>query len=88
MLGVSRIEYLEGRTNIRPGDAVVTSGLDGRFPRGLPVGTVQRVERTAAGFLRRAEVVPLIDWTNVELVGLLPMPSPQVPLPPEEVAQQ
>jgi rod shape-determining protein MreC len=51
--GVRLVAYGKGRSDrmelvniplssdIRPGDAIVTSGLGGRFPAGFPVGTVQ-----------------------------------------------
>lgn len=76
VIGVSRIEYLEGRSDVQMGDVVVSSGLDGRYPAGLPVGTVQRVTTTADGLLLRAEVVPFIDWTVVEEVLVLPLEEP------------
>lgn len=34
---------------IQPGDRVVTSGLDGVFPKGIPVGVVSKVEPIEAG---------------------------------------
>lgn len=78
-IGVSRIEYLEGTSDVQVGDAVVSSGLDGRYPSGLPVGTVQRVTTTADGLLLGAEVVPFIDWTVVEEVVVLPGPVAMEP---------
>jgi rod shape-determining protein MreC len=51
--GVRLVAYGKGRSDrmelvniplssdVRPGDAIVTSGLGGRFPAGFPVGTVQ-----------------------------------------------
>lgn len=73
--GVTRIEYLRGDAGLADEDVVVTSGLDGRYPAGLPVGTVRRVERTADGRVESAEVVPFVDWGAVELVSLLPVAS-------------
>lgn len=83
LLGVSRMEYLLGRSDIRKGDAVVTSGLDGRYPPGLPVGHVHKVSRTRGGFVRGAAVVPLVDWSRIESVVLLPAP----PLPASLVGE-
>lgn len=42
--GVGRalvLPYLPGNADVRVGDVLVTSGLDGRFPPGYPVGTIQ-----------------------------------------------
>jgi rod shape-determining protein MreC len=42
--GELELRFLSGGSDLRPGDALVTSGLDGVFPTGIPVGTVSRVE--------------------------------------------
>lgn len=51
--GLGRDEGLEVRfisvnTDIKPGDVLLTSGLDGIYPTGLPVATVVRVDRGGA----------------------------------------
>lgn len=38
-----RIEYLSARDEVRPGDRLLTSGMEGRYPRDLPVGRILRV---------------------------------------------
>jgi len=38
-----QLDYIMNEESVSPGDAVVTSGLDQIYPRGLPVGTVLRV---------------------------------------------
>ncbi len=50
------------------GDALVTSGTDGVFPRGLPVGKVTALRRTAHGLFQEARVVPAVDVARVEEV--------------------
>ena len=35
------MKYVERSQDVRPGDVIVTSGLDGIFPRGLLIGTHQ-----------------------------------------------
>lgn len=81
LLGVGRMEYIDGRSDIKKGDVVVTSGLDGRYPEGLPVGTIENVQRGTSGFIRYADVTPLIDWVRVQTVSLSPAP------PVEEIKQ-
>ena len=52
---------------ISTGDEIVTSGGDGIFPRGLPVGTVgKRIERL--GSFQKAEIQPLIDFKKLDFV--------------------
>jgi rod shape-determining protein MreC len=47
------LRFMAGNADIQVGDALVTSGLDGLFPPGLPVARVALVERRAdTGFAR------------------------------------
>lgn len=55
---------------VQVGDLVVTSGLGGLFPRGLPVGRVAEVERGSALF-QFARLTPVVDFARVEEVLLL-----------------
>jgi rod shape-determining protein MreC len=62
-----RMEYLAATADIRPGDVVVTSGMDGVYPKGFPIGRVERVER--AGISVKAAVVrPAVDYWKLEEV--------------------
>jgi rod shape-determining protein MreC len=53
------------------GDLVLTSGLGDIFPRGLPVGRVDRVRREDQGLLVVAEVEPAVDFGRLEEVFIL-----------------
>lgn len=70
--GISRMEYLEGHSDIREGDFVTTSGLDALYPAGLPVGVIHKVQQTDEGLITSAEIVPFVDWTNIRRVWVLP----------------
>jgi len=51
--GQMEVRYLAANADIKPGDTIVTSGVGGLFPAGLPVARVESVERdTASGFAR------------------------------------
>jgi len=51
--GRIEVRYLNTDADIREGDTLVTSGLGGLFPPGLPVGRINVVERdTVSGFAR------------------------------------
>lgn len=43
------LRYVNIEANVQPGDVVVTSGLDGIYPPGLPVGQVSQVQASSAG---------------------------------------
>jgi rod shape-determining protein MreC len=68
-----RLDYALRSDDLLEGDLLVTSGTDGIFPRGLPVGRVAGLRRPGVGLYQRAEVVPAVDVTKVEeLLLLLP----------------
>jgi rod shape-determining protein MreC len=67
----AKLEYALRSEDIIEGDAVVTSGTDGVFPRGLKVGKLTQLERTAHGLFQEARVVPAVDVTRVEEVLVL-----------------
>ncbi len=64
----AKLEYALRTEDLIEGDALVTSGTDGVFPRGLVVGKVTQLERSAHGLFQEARVVPAVDPTRVEEV--------------------
>lgn len=70
--GGLRLKFLarEG-AGVQAGDLIVTSGVGGLFPRGLPVGRVSAVEERASGLFRYAGLAPVVDFARVEEVLLL-----------------
>ena len=46
--GMLELRFMAANAEIQNGDRLVTSGIDGTYPPGLPVATVARVERDAA----------------------------------------
>jgi len=75
--------------DILPGDVLISSGLGGIFPKGVPVGTVSKVRRKPFGITQEVEVRPSVDFSKLEEVlviiqneNLAPPPAPpSVPLP-------
>ena len=53
------VRYLAANADIQEGDTIVTSGVGGLFPAGLPVAEVMSVERDTASGFARAIVEPL-----------------------------
>jgi rod shape-determining protein MreC len=54
--------------DIQPGDILLSSGLGGNFPKGVPVGTVIKVTRKSYGITQKVEVKPSVDFAKVEEV--------------------
>jgi len=62
------LRYVGLKSEMRPGDEVVTSGMDGIFPRGLPVGRVESVQPSDQGLFLEARIVPAVGFSEVEEV--------------------
>ena len=65
------MKYVERSEDIKPGDMIVTSGMDGIFPRGLLVGTVARVSREGPGLFLNIEVQAAVNFRELEQVMIL-----------------
>jgi rod shape-determining protein MreC len=59
------------RNTVAPGTLVYTSGLGGRFPRGIPVGTVVQEIKTAETWARTYLIRPAVNPTDVSAVMIL-----------------
>lgn len=68
-----RLAYLQPETQVRAGDSVLTSGLGGVFPAGLPIGIVRSVVLDQDGLSKSAVVLPSADLSHLNLLlALLP----------------
>lgn len=54
--------------DIQPGDLLISSGLGGAFPKGVPVGTVSKVNRKQFGISQDVEVKPSVEFSKLEEV--------------------
>ncbi len=68
---VARLKYLDRSEDVRVGDRIITSGLDGVFPKGLNVGSIVRVDRPQAGVVQEAELRAAFDMGHLEEVMVL-----------------
>lgn len=67
-LSVDRIRML---SDIQVGDRVITSGLEGIFPKGLLVGTITAIGREKHELFQVAEVMPVVDFSKIEGVFVI-----------------
>jgi rod shape-determining protein MreC len=71
------LEYVPVSVDVRPGDSVLTAGIDGVYPRGIPVGTVVSVEAGGQLF-HKIRLAPAVDLGALDQVYLLEhAPLPQ-----------
>ena len=78
--GLIDLNYVPGSADVKRGDRVVTSGIDGIYPKGLPVGEIQSAVREAGEW--RIRVKPTVDFAALETV-LVVLKAPD---PPSETA--
>lgn len=71
-----RLEYVSALADVAVGDVVVTSGLDGIYPKGFVIGSVVSIE--AASGSRTIVVRPSVDFSSLEEV-LVVLDTPGVP---------
>ena len=62
------LKFVKRTEDLQPGDVVVTSGVDGIFPRGLPIGQLVGVDKRGQGLFQYATVRPFVDFDRLEEV--------------------
>ena len=72
------LKYTDRSQDIRDGDTVVTSGLDGIYPRGLLVGTVKSVRREGPGLFLKVSIAPAVEFKGLEQVLIMTQPPPHI----------
>lgn len=81
-----RLKYVKRREDIRVGDRVITSGLDGIFPKNLAIGEIVQLGEEEHGLYRTAEIRPSVDFAKLEEVLVVEPPSREVPPPATRAA--
>jgi rod shape-determining protein MreC len=71
--GGLRMNYVSGTADVKVGDAVVTSGIDGIYPKGLVIGQIESLERGSGDF-GAIVVRPVVDFSSVEAVLVVVTP--------------
>ncbi len=72
------LKYVLRKHDISVGDLVVSSGLDGVFPKGLAVGQVSGVFKPKAGIFQEVTVSPYVDFEKLEEVLVVLNPKKRV----------
>jgi rod shape-determining protein MreC len=65
------MKYVDRSQEVRPADVIVTSGLDGIFPRGLLVGTIKTVKGEGPGMFLNVAISPAVDFRTLEQVLII-----------------
>ena len=82
--GTLELRFLAANADVISGDMVVTSGLDGLYPAGLPVGTIARVARDVKDQFARVVVNPAGGVDANGMLVVLQVTAAPLPAPPRE----
>jgi len=72
-----RLEYVPGTADLKSGDRVVTSGIDGIYPKGFVIGQIESIERSAGEF-STVLIRPAVNLSSLEAV-LVVTTAPEAP---------
>ena len=76
--GESEVRYMPFREGMRRGDLLISSGLGGIFPKGLPVAHITKFS-DAGGLFPNIKAKAIVDFSNLEEVMILMMKPKENP---------
>lgn len=77
--GFCVLNFVLRKHEVAQGDTVVSSGMDGVFPKGLPIGQVTAIVKREAGIFQDVSVIPYVDFERLEEVLVVPRVHPDKP---------
>jgi len=69
-----KFEYVPGAADVQVGDRVVTSGIDGIYPKGFAIGQIESIHK-GAGVFSAIVVKPVVEFSSLEEVLVVLTPS-------------
>ncbi len=63
--------YILKNADVEKGDLIVTSGLGGSFPKGVPLGTVSSVVKNRRGMFQQIEITPAVNFNQLEYLIII-----------------
>jgi len=80
--GQLELRFMAGNSDIKEGDVLTTSGVDGVYPTGLLVARIERIERRADSAFARVYCMPEARMGSARHVMVLAPMTAQLPEPP------
>jgi rod shape-determining protein MreC len=68
---LTELSYLDSGANVKPGENVITSGLGGVFPKGIPIGKIVDAQSIELGLATEARVKLNANLDSLEQVWVL-----------------
>nr|WP_321260505.1 rod shape-determining protein MreC [uncultured Pseudodesulfovibrio sp.] len=73
------LRYINQNAPIEPNELLLSSGLSGIFPKGLPVARVTRIQRSDISLFLTVMAEPLVDMASLEEILLLKRTPGKIP---------
>lgn len=73
--GTCKFDYALRKLDIKAGDIIISSGLDGIYPKGWALGNVSKIVRRNSGLFQDVEIKPNVDFMKLEEVMVILNPS-------------
>ncbi len=77
-LNLARLRFGASEEEVKIGDRVITSGMDGVFPKGLLIGVVTAVRKDRHALFQLVDIEPAVDVTRLESVLIVTTPLGEV----------
>ena len=74
--GYCFLNFVLRKHKVTVGDSVVSSGMDGVFPKGLPIGQVAATTKHGAGIFQDVKITPYVDFERLEEVFIVQSTTP------------
>jgi rod shape-determining protein MreC len=75
-----RMNFVPVTADVKAGDTVVTSGVDGIYPKGFVIGKVEQVDN-GNGIYKNIRVRPSVEFNRLEDVLVVKTPPPEQAAP-------
>ena len=80
----TRLIHVPKDTQLTKGQVIITSGIGGNFPKGIPIGRIISIANEPTGLFKTATVVPFADLNRLEEVLVISTVFNPDLLPPTE----
>lgn len=67
----AKLYYLNDKSDFKVNDIIITSGLGGLYPKGIPVGIVSKVNKVSGDIIPEVYIDLLNDFSNIEEIIIL-----------------
>lgn len=69
------LKYISRMEKIEIGDSVISAGMGNVYPKGLPVGTISKIDKESYGITQKIQVKPYVNFKKLEEVIVLLKPQ-------------